>query len=180
MVGTLDIPYFVFSQQTHFLWKRQKYSQICSHFALCFFLAGNILIILAVTVYKDMHTPTNYFLGSLAFGDFSVSCLLPAHRVSPFQSGLVLVFPDPKLFQPAQNVPETIHLFKSICFVKSENLVSQGSSSLFSLFVSFKLWCTSRFYVHSLVEFTLATWEKKAVTSCSGQNLHWWFHPFST
>ena len=48
--------------------------------------AGNVLILLAIFLNRDMHTPTNFFLASLAVADLAVSLFLPTILVSFYQS----------------------------------------------------------------------------------------------
>ena len=44
--------------------------------------SGNILILLAIFLNRDMQTPTNYFLASLAVADLLISMILPTLTVS--------------------------------------------------------------------------------------------------
>ena len=54
------------------------------------FYSGNILIILTIILtiinyaYKELQTPTNLFLASLAVADLIITLFLPLYAVSPF------------------------------------------------------------------------------------------------
>ena len=49
-----------------------------------YFISGNILILLAIFLNRDMQTPTNYFLASLAVADLLISLFLPTFLVSVY------------------------------------------------------------------------------------------------
>ena len=46
------------------------------------FNAGNILILRSISLYKELQTPTNLFLASLAVADLLITLTLPLYAVS--------------------------------------------------------------------------------------------------
>ena len=48
---------------------------------------GNILILRSISVYKELQTPTNLFLASLAVADLLITLLLPIYAVSMRNQG---------------------------------------------------------------------------------------------
>ena len=49
-----------------------------------FFNTGNILILRSISIYKELQTPTNLFLASLAVADLLITLTLPLYAVSYF------------------------------------------------------------------------------------------------
>ena len=83
---------------------------ICLFLFKDLFFIGNIMILRAISTHKELQTPTNVFLASLAVADLLISLIMPIDAVSItcFKSNclfLWLIYLSPeRLFMPIQIV----------------------------------------------------------------------------
>ena len=55
---------------------------LCATLMIIFILVGNVLILRSIYKNKELQTPTNYFLASLAVADLLITLCLPIYAVS--------------------------------------------------------------------------------------------------
>ena len=65
-----------------YLFQRSSYTIICHVIFMCFLLAGNMMILHAISSHKELQSPTNLFLASLAVTDLLVTLVMPVDTVS--------------------------------------------------------------------------------------------------